>query len=176
MILRWLRRDDPPSEATQALDRDERVVSWASTVGGDVVVATQRGLWLPDDGGERRRLEWHLINKAVWGDGELVLTEAVEVSPGVVVDGSPIVVEIETPRDLPKAVHRRVTGSVAVTEHFELSAGGGVRIVARRVSGADGLRWVMKYDKGTATADPAVRAEAEELLRETQAAEVPDDL
>lgn len=158
------------------LDRDERVVSWASAAGGQVVLATQRGLWLPDDDGELHRLEWHQINKAVWGDGDLVLTEAVEVSPGVVVDGSPTVLEIETPRDLPKTVHRRVTGSVAVTEYHELSAGGGVRIVARRVSGADGLRWVLKYDRGTATADPAVRAEAEGLLREAKAAEAPDDL
>jgi hypothetical protein len=34
--------------------------------------------------------------------------------------------------------------------------GGGVRVVARRVAGTDGLRWTVRYDPATPTAPDTV--------------------
>jgi hypothetical protein len=58
-----------------------------------------------------------------------------------------------------------VTRSVAFTAHHPVP-GGGVRVVARRVAGADGLVWHVRYDDGTDLADPAVAAATAELVAE----------
>src|SRR6266568_3498634 len=77
VLSRLWRRERPPPEALGRLDSDERVVSWAALDDGSVVVATQRGLWLPaTDGGER--VLWHLVDRAVWREGTLTLVTAVD--------------------------------------------------------------------------------------------------
>jgi hypothetical protein len=58
-----------------------------------------------------------------------------------------------------------VTRSVAFTAHHPLPSGG-VRVVARRVAGRDGLAWHVRYDDGTDVADPAVLAATAELVAE----------
>ncbi|MGW4461549.1 hypothetical protein [Micromonospora sp. NPDC004704] len=141
------------------LERDERMLSWAETANGDgVVVVSNRGLWLP---GRAHRLGWHDINKAVWSGRELAITPAEVVAER---DGGYLVVSdlpVETylllePGDVPHQVRARVTSSVSYTAHYKLPAGGAVRVVARRVSGVDGLRWTVRYDPGTPIDDEAV--------------------
>ncbi len=105
------RRRKLPESDRPALERDERVIAWASSPRG-AVVATNRGLWLPDGrstapagstgptgstgstgspgsvggatGAGSTRLGWHEIHKAVWTGEALAVTAArlVERGPG----------------------------------------------------------------------------------------------
>ncbi|GLI01116.1 hypothetical protein [Phytohabitans aurantiacus] len=149
------RKPKLPADRRPALDRDERVLAWAES-GGGVVVATNRGLWLP----EHDRLGWHEIHKAAWSGRELAVTAAtvVEEQEGytVVADRLPLSYLLLDPGELPHQVRARVTKSVAYTEHHALPDGGGVRVVARRVSGVDGLTWTARYDPDTPPAPEAV--------------------
>jgi hypothetical protein len=167
----WWRRPRLPGDKKPPLERDERVVSWAQTPSGGVVVATTRGLFLP---GRSQRLPWHQIHKAVWSGRELVVTPAqtVEQRDGyAVADDLPseghLLVE---PRDLPQQVYTRVTRSVAYTIHHPVPGGGGVRVAARRVSGVDGLTWTVRYDPGTERDSDAVRQRTAELVAQARTA------
>jgi hypothetical protein len=148
------RKPKLAADRRPALDQDERVLAWAES-GGGVVVATNRGLWLP----ERDRLGWHEIHKAAWSGRELTVTAAtvVEEQEGytVVADKLPLSYLLLDPGDLPHQVRARVTKSVAYTEHHALPDGG-VRVVARRVSGIDGLTWTARYDPDTPPAPEPV--------------------
>ncbi|MFI6762657.1 hypothetical protein ACIBF5_26335 [Micromonospora sp. NPDC050417] len=160
------RKPKLAAEKRPPLERDERMLSWAATANGDgVVVVSNRGLWLP---GRAHRLGWHEINKAVWSGRELAVTPAETV---VERDGYLVVADlpVETylllePGDVPHQVRARVTSSVSYTAHAKLPAGGAVRVVARRVSGVDGLRWTVRYDPGTAADDPAVVEQTDALV------------
>jgi hypothetical protein len=175
LLPRLFRVERPPAEALAALETGERLTSWGSTTGGDVVLATTRGLWLPASGGhERRRLPWHTIHKATWDQSSLRIVPGVEIEPGVVADGPAMGVHLLEPRDLPAEVRTRVTRSVAHSSHHPLPGGGGVRVVARRVAGVDGLSWALRYDDGVDRHDPEVQQAAAELLDRARAvAEVP---
>jgi hypothetical protein len=158
------RRPKLPAGADVPLDADERVIAWARTPDDGFVVATNRGLHLP---GRPARLGWHEIHKAVWSGRELAVTPA-----GVVAerDGFTEMADlpVETvlliePGDVPEQVRARVTGSVTYTSHQKLGGGGGVRVAARKVSGADGLTWTARYDPGTPVS-PAVLEETSTLV------------
>lgn len=153
------RRPKLPVDRRPALERDERILAWAQTPEEQVLVATNRGLWLPG----RARLGWHEIHKAAWSGRELAVTatDVAEERDGytVLVDqpaGSYLLLE---PAELPDQVRARVTRSVAYTTYHRVP-GGGVRVVARRVTGADGLRWTVRYDAGA-------EVDAEETVRAT---------
>ncbi|HZN77831.1 MAG TPA: hypothetical protein VFC00_39980 [Micromonosporaceae bacterium] len=142
------RKPRLPAERRPALDRDERVVAWAAVDRGDVVVATDRGLFLPG----RSRLGWHEIHKATWSGRALSVlpAEVVAEEPGyaVVEDLPAVTYTLLEPGDVPHQVRARVTKSVAYTSHHPVP-GGGLRVVARRVSGVDGLWWTVRFDPGT---------------------------
>jgi hypothetical protein len=171
------RRPKLPADKRPALDRDERVLAWAyvgSDPGGQVVVATTRGLWLP----ERPRLGWHEIHKASWSGRELRVTpaEIAEQRDGytVLVDAPIIASLLLEPGEVPDQVRARVTRSVAYTSHHPLPAGG-VRVVGRRVSGADGLSWAVRYDSGTPVdAEPVVQV-TDQLIGAAQQTLAPPD-
>ncbi len=167
-LLERLRRDRPPTDVTAGLAQNDRLLSWATTDAG-FVVASRRGLRLPDD----RFLAWHRIDKAVWRDGALALTEAVEVDPGVLEAQEPVTIVLTDVRNLPAVVQTRVTQSVAHSSRHTLPSGGAVRVVARRVVGQDGLEWSLRYESGADRTDPQDRAAAEQLLAETRAASTP---
>jgi hypothetical protein len=167
-MFSWLRKHKLPADQRPPLERDERVVAWAETAGG-VVVATNRGLFMP---GRDGRLGWHEINKAVWSGRELVVT------PGEVIeekDGYKVVVDLPTvshllldPRELPHHIRTRVTRSVAYTSHHPAHDVGGVRVVARRVGGVNGLTWTVRYDPGTDADSAAVRDLTAQLVAQAR--------
>lgn len=166
------RRERPPAEAARWLDRDERVTAWAELAAGGVAMATVRGLWLPAEGARSGRLAWHLIAKASWQPPVLHLIEAVE---GAELAGARVLAErpvrtlrLRTPRDLPRQVRDRVNRSVRYTQYHELAPAGGVRVVARRVAGQDGLAWQLRFDAGTDAEDPLLREQATRLLAAAQ--------
>jgi hypothetical protein len=158
-----------PADVRPAFEPDERVLAWAPVSGDGVVVATNRGLWLPG----LHRLGWHEIHKAVWSGSDLVVTPAsvVEERAGyaVVADQPILSTHLRAPGDVPDQVRTRVTRSVAYTEHHALPQGGGVRVVARRVSGVDGLTWTVRYDPGTSYDEETV----DELVAAARSASTP---
>ncbi|MEV4539104.1 hypothetical protein AB0J82_35560 [Asanoa sp. NPDC049518] len=164
-----------PGDAAVTLDPDERVIAWSRASAGTYVVATDRGLRFP----EGDRLDWHQIHKAVWSGRELTVTPAsvVEEREGysVMADAPPRSVLLLEPREIPQQVRARVTGSVSYTSHHAVD-GGGVRVVARKVRGRDGLAWSVRYDPGTETSTADVVSATGALVAEAQAATTPRDL
>ena len=169
------RQPKLPADANITLEPGERVIAWARTPDGPLVVATDRGLRLP----AQDRLDWHQIHKAVWSGRELSVTaaEVVEERDGydVMADLPPRSVLLIEPREVPQQVRARVTGSVSYTSHHPVD-GGGVRVVARKVRGRDGLVWSVRYDPGTQTSTPEVVEATGALVAEARAATTPTDL
>jgi hypothetical protein len=176
VIVFGRRRRKPPASLRPALERNERVVAWARTAdspAGAVVVTTQ-GLWLP---GRAERLGWHQVHKATWAGSRLTVVPSRAVGDGVadegsaytvMVDDDAVVVNLADPDDVPASVRERVTKSVAYTVHYPLPEGG-VRVVARRIAGVNGVAWHVRYDDGTDPADPTVVAATAELVAEAAA-------
>ncbi len=155
--MSWARRladrffgSGAPREWTGTLSADENVIAFGELRGGGHLVATSLGLWLPDEDGPRR-VGWHLISKATWGNGELVVIEAHETGTAgeavLLADRAPRRYVLETPGKLPEIVHRRVTGSIRSRHHRELP-GGGAWFVQRKVPGRDGILLQVRPDDG----------------------------
>jgi hypothetical protein len=161
------RRRRLPAELRPALAPDERVLAWAGTAGG-AVVATNLGLHLP---GRPTRLGWHEIHKAAWTGRELTVIPGAVVEEReayvVTADEPPVTVTVPAPGDLPQVVRTRVTRSVSFSSHH-LVPGGGVRVVARRVPGVDGVSWAVRYDQGTDPDGPGVADATAQLVSATQ--------
>jgi hypothetical protein len=169
-ILR--RRPKLPAALRPDLETDERILAWAAISDSAVLVATNRGLWLPDSG----RLGWHEIHKAAWSGRELRVTPA-EVAQerdgyAVLVDAPVVAYLLLDPGELPDQVRTRVTRSVAYTTHYPLPVGG-VRVVGRRISGKDGLSWAVRYDSGTPVDLEQIQAVTDELVGAAKQATAP---
>jgi hypothetical protein len=146
--MKWLhRRDAPPADVAASLPPDERIVSWADVSGGGVVLATPSGLWWPEPQGQRL-IGWHQVNKAVWEDGRLCVTEAEVLDDLLLVDRPDVCAELAVPRDLPPTVRKRVEGNV-VRSQVHPVPGGTARFVARRIPGTDGLHWWARLEGET---------------------------
>jgi hypothetical protein len=148
----------PASVKAVALGPGERRIAWALTPTGEPVVASTRGLYLPDG----TSLGWDEIERAHWETPTLELTELTEL------EGSgrhhEITLDLEHDTDLPAEVRTRVSASVAWSSHVRLQPAGGVRIVGRRRAGLETLDWQLVFDRNTDPQDPGLRAQAEELL------------
>ena len=147
------RRRSLPADRRPPLSRDERVVAFALPV-----VVTNLGLWLPD---RPSRVGWHEVHKAVWTGRELSVVPAEPVAElpeyTVVADAPAVTVALDDPDRVPEQVRTRVNRSIAYSEHHRLPDGRGVRVVARRVPGLNGLHWTVRYDpSGLSDPDPAV--------------------
>lgn len=141
------RREAPPAEVVAALPRDERVLSWADTDSGAAIIATPSGLWWPD-ADRPRMIGWQVVDKAVWRDGVLTVTEAEVVDDMLLVDRPPVTATLAKPRDLPPTVRKRVEANVVRSELLSVG-GGAVRFVARRIPGRDGVVWWARLEPGT---------------------------
>ena len=135
----------------------EKVVAWGSRSAIDdapatYVIATDRALYL-----QSGRIPWHEVSKASWNDPVL----------DVVLDGPnarSFRADLDEARDLPAAVHDRVTDSVVVSEWVELTPTSGARMVARRDSDDGSIHWSVVFDAGLDPADPDLRATVDEAL------------
>nr|WP_157233775.1 hypothetical protein [Kibdelosporangium phytohabitans] len=149
-----------PDDFEGTLDDGEYVLTSAEVKSGGHMVATSLGLWLPGS----RRVGWHMISKATWGGGALVLIEATEASQAgaavVLEDMPPVRFVFAQSGKLPDTIHDRVTKSIASRHRHELP-GGGAWFVQRKVPGRDGIVLQVRPDKGT-DAD-AVERVAEEV-------------
>lgn len=139
-------REAPPPDAMAVLSKGERVLSWASAESGEVVLATPRGLWWPEAAG-LRLIGWEHVDKAVWNDGRLTVTEADVVDDVLLVDRAPQSFELSEARNLPPTVRKRVEANVVRSE-LRSVAGGLARFVARRIPGRDGVVWWVRLEGG----------------------------
>ena len=165
----FAKREKPP--VVDGIGKDERVLSWADTSDGAAVVATSRGVWWPGSD-EHRLIAWHHIDKVVWRDGIIAITEA-EIVDDLLVERRPVSAVLEKPRDLPPAVRKRVEANIVRSELLSVG-GGAVRFVARRVPGRDGVHWWARIEPGTSDTEVVraaisarlalLRAEAEQPL------------
>lgn len=138
----------------------ERVVAWGSSPGADATqtmfaAATDKALYLQATGD---RLPWDRISKATWNDPLLELVVVGEAGLSRVLR-----LTVEDSRDLPAAVHDRVTASVLVSERVDLGDGAGALMVARRADD-DQVRWTVVFDSGLDPSDPALREAADAAL------------
>lgn len=177
-----------PGAVRAVVGPDERIVAWAGVRDAEqrFVVATNRGVWWPDD--PARLVLWHLITKVVWSDGVLAVTEADLADDLLLVDQDPATVRLDDPeplqplreqRDrvpvvgdpakLTKIIRQRVEGSVVQTHLIRLSEGS-ARVVARKVGGSDGLAWWARLEPGTPDSI-AVRSELSLLIERLRADE-----
>lgn len=149
-----------PPEFTGTLAADEHVLAVAQAEQGPLV-ATQLGLWLPDPA---RRVGWHLVSKATWGNDVLGVVEAQEygqAGDAVLLRDLPMRrFPLVSPGRLPDVVHARVTGSIKSSHHRDLP-GGGARFVQRKVPGQNGIVLQVRADEGTEEAP--LRAYAQEV-------------
>lgn len=150
-VRRMLGRDDLPADFSGRLEPDERVLASAALTDGGHLVVTSWGLWLPEGDGVRR-VGWHLVSKAEWGDGSIRLVEAEEREQlgGAVLlaDRAPRRLRLADPGRVPEAVHERVTSSIRSRHHRDLP-GGGAWFVQRRIAGRDGFVLQVRPDPGT---------------------------
>jgi hypothetical protein len=139
-------RELTPEGFTGTLAADERVLADSRTRHGEVVLATERGLWIGDE-----RVPWHLLSKATWAGGALEVVEARELEHlggGVVLlaDAEPRRLPLPEPGRVPEIVHRRVTGAIHSRQHHDLPSGG-AWFVQRRTP--DGVVLHVRPDPGT---------------------------
>jgi hypothetical protein len=165
-----------PAAARRRLDSAEHVVAWATPEAGTVdapLVVTNVGIWWPV-GNDARRIGWERIDKAVWSEGTLTVTEADVVDDLLLVERAPVSVRLPSPGSVPTAVRKRVESTVA-HRHEALVDGQLVRIVARRVPGQDGLRWWARLPAGLPDT-PGVRAYLRAVIVRLRGAEADLDL
>jgi hypothetical protein len=158
-------RAKAPLTARARLADHERVLAWAAVGDGEPIVATNLGLWWPDE--PPRLIPWHLVDKAVWSEAGLAVTEAELVDDLLLVDRPPLAVTLTDPRKLPLVVRRRVEANVVRSQSVLLSDGA-ARIVGRKVSGQDGLAYWARLEPGTPD-NSAVRAELRDLIEPLRA-------
>jgi hypothetical protein len=169
----WLHRlfgSGVPEGFAGTLAAEENVLGSAEISGGGQLVATSLGLWIPD-GGEVRRLGWHLISKTTWSGGALSVIEAAEEDTAgeavLIADRPPRRFVLERPGPVPRVVQARVTGSIRSRHHHELP-GGGAWFVQRKVSGEGRIVLQVRADPGTDLS--AVRRMATEVAERIRVA------
>jgi hypothetical protein len=144
-----------------ALTRGEHILAHAATRDGSYVVATDLALHLPSPPGPSPqgahvRVPWERVEQAAWANGWLHVRENAGAAEHHV--------RLTNPGSVPEAVQERVTATIVVNQPATLPGGGRVRIVGRRPPGGDAIRWTFVFDAGLDPADPALRAQAAELL------------
>lgn len=148
-----LRRTLPPAVA--GLRLDERRLAWGVTEDGTPLVATPTALHVG-----AHRLPWVQVEKAVWAEPVLTVTEVAEVEG----TGRRHVLRVAEQHELAGVVRSQVTSSVGWTDRRRLVPQGAVRIVGRRVPGQDLLLWQVVWIEGTDPGDPALRAQADAFV------------
>jgi len=150
-IRRVLGRDELPDGFTGSLEPDERVLAVGVLTGGGHLVVTSWGMWIPAGDDTVRRVGWHRVSKAAWGNGAVELVEADEEQAGgaVLLTDRPVRrLRLADPGRVPEIVHERVTSSIRTRHHRDLP-GGGAWFVQRKLAGRDGIVLQVRPDPGT---------------------------
>jgi len=150
------RRPDVPILA------GEKVLAWATGVGGDVVAGTRDAIYVAGV-----RVPWEQVEAADWDVDTSVLRISEVGRWGNVRPEH--VLTLEEPGRLLELVRERVTATVLLQRHVPIRGRRGLRVIARRApSGERQVTWVYEYDAGIDPADPDVRAAAEAALAQAR--------
>ncbi len=152
------QRHGVPDDVREVLTTGERVLAWGRDVTGRPVVASELAVYLPAAGGGSERVAYAGIARAVWSDPVL---EVVTAAP----DQRRLVVDLETPGELPPTVRERVMSTILLSQRVPIAGGRGALVIARRVPGRDDVAWSVVFDAGLDPADPALRATADAAIR-----------
>ncbi|HEX7302712.1 hypothetical protein [Lentzea sp.] len=143
-LFRRLFGNGTPDGFTGTLEPDETVIAHTAVRGGEHLVVTTLGLWVPGP----RRIGWHLISKVKW-EGSLRVVEAVEAStegPVVLLEDLPAQrFTVDDPQRVLRAISQRVECSIRQRERVESP---GVWILQRKIPGRDGVVWQARGDAG----------------------------
>lgn len=132
-------------------------MAWALTRDDQPVVASRQGLVLPG----RTRVDWADVERVSWQRPTMTVVESALVAG----TGRTTVLQLQDDDGgLPDVVRSGVTSSVAWSTHVRLGLAGGVRVVGRRRPDHEDLDWQLVFDPGTDVDDPAVRAQAEQVV------------
>ncbi len=173
------RRPKLPTYVRTWLAPDERVLTFATTAYGDLVLASPRGLWMADHNSARsgaspdepagQLISWESIVTARWAGDVLTVTAAKEAAPQIMKRLPTISLPLPEPADLPRVVRQRVDRSVAASHRRAISPTATVLLVGRRVSGRDGLLWYAVFDRDSDADDPQARELATAMLQAASA-------
>lgn len=152
MRLRSHRR--PVPEAVCAVPG--RRLAWGLTLDGLALVASVDALHL----GPGEALPWTEVEKAVWQPPALTVTEVSEVEGS----GRTRTFVLAEDDHLAEVVRARVTSSVGWSDRHRLEPTGQVRLVGRRLPDQDALQWQLVFGQAADAADPAKRAQAEQMV------------
>lgn len=156
--LRRTRRLPSGIRERLEIPKGERVIAWGlDPINDRYTLATDKALY-PEQINER--LRWDSISKATWD--EPILNVTIHDTSGAT--KGTLKLRVEESGDLPAAVFALVTESVVISEHVDLGNGVGARMVARRDGDDGGIWWSVVFDSGLNSADPALRARADEEL------------
>jgi hypothetical protein len=129
-----------------------------------LLAATDRALY-SQAGQAWARLGWEQVGRVDWDEQRHVLMLP-GLSPTV---PARTVLRLARVWGLPAVVVERVSWAKVVDQRVSLNGGAGARVVARRLPGGAGIRWLVILDHGLDPADPGVRAGLESALTELRA-------
>lgn len=159
-------RLSPQARTDAGVPDDERVITWgvgdSSKPEGSFVIATNQALY---EQSSESRIAWQDVIKGTWEQPDFVIDYQGEAGP------RRLRIRLDEPRDVPAAVRDRVTDTVVVSEYRELLESQGAHFVARRSPGGglEEIRWSVVFDSGLDSADPVMRAKADDVLGELRA-------
>ena len=160
------RRLRPPQGVVAAGERTLAVAPvHSSAEDSRVVIASDRGLYLPNVGGfttpdSYMRLAWTEIDRVLWEEPILTIQARGDEAART------WRIDLADPMRLPEVVRERVMASIVVTEHIPLHDNGGVRIVGRRDHPGAAIDWSFSFDAGLDPHDGELRRAAEAALVE----------
>jgi hypothetical protein len=142
----------------------ERALAVALADPDELVVATDWALYR-EAGGSWARIGWESVGKVYWDAPRrvLVLEGLTPAAPAAAV------LRLTRDWDLPAVATERVTWTCVLDQRVSLNGSGGARVLARRVPGQPGLKWVVIVDKGIDPGDPVFRAALGSALRDLRA-------
>ncbi|MBF4163423.1 hypothetical protein [Nocardioides acrostichi] len=144
----------------------ERVLAWATTVEGIVLVGTRDAFYeCESDTGwsASARIPWEQVQASDW-DSETSVLRLSEV--GTFGEQRPEHTwTLVDPGRLLGLLRERVTASVVYQLHVPVAGRRGLRVIARRAPAGDQpVRWLYEYDEGVDPDSPAVREAARTAL------------
>lgn len=145
---------------TPRISTGERVLAWARSEDGAVLVGTRDALHVVD--GTEDRIGWEQVDTAGWDEASSTLRFT--LVDGVATSTSHAH-RLTDARALLELLRERVTASVVLQREVAVPGHGGLTVVARRPpSGAVEVVWSVRYDDGTDPSHPVVREALAEAL------------
>ena len=163
-MLRW-KKSKLPSEAAQAWraslapGQTDRVLAWAATVDGRLVVLGPDAL-SHGSGDDWRHVGWHEIERGGWN----AETEQLQWQTYAGARGS---AALPDPARVPEVFRERVAASLVLEQFVPVTTGGdrGAIVSARRPPGTGAITWHTTLTRGVTWRTPGVRELADDALR-----------